>query len=37
MSLARMDRRICRSREIDLDLELSSGGEALLERFRVCR
>lgn len=37
MSLARMVRRSCRSRGIDLDLELSSSGEELLDCFRLRR
>ena len=37
MALARMVRRFCRSREIDLLLELSSSGEELLDRFRSRR
>lgn len=37
MSLARMVRQACRSRDIDLELELSSSGEELLDRFRSRR
>ena len=37
ISLARMVRRACGSRRIDLDLELSSSGEELLDRFRTRR
>ena len=37
MALARMVRTVCRSRGIDLELELSSSGEELLDRFRFRR
>ena len=37
MSLARMIRRCCNERRIDLELELSSSGEELLDRFRFRR
>jgi len=37
MALARMVRRVCRSRGIDLELELSASGEELLDRFRTRR
>ena len=37
MALARMVRRSCQSRGIDLELELSASGEELLDRFRSRR
>ena len=37
MALARMVRRVCQARGIDLALELSSSGEELLDRFRARR
>ena len=37
ISLARMVRKCCGERRIDLDLELSSSGEELLDRFRFRR
>ena len=37
MTLARMVRKCCRERRVDLDLELSSSGEELLDRFRSRR
>ena len=37
MSLARMVRKYCGERQVDLELELSSSGEEILDRFRSRR
>lgn len=37
MTLARMVRKCCAARQVDLELELSSSGEELLDRFRTRR
>ncbi len=37
MSLARMVRKFCRERQVDLEMELSSSGEEILDRFRSRR